>query len=84
MRIESTLENYRCFEDTKPARIVLRDGFTALLGTNNSGKSTLLEFFYVQFAIDDEEIHTLSELGSGIAQFLWSSRTQLQSSRHIF
>jgi predicted ATPase len=46
MEIELTLKNYRCFEDTQPARIVLRDGLTAFIGVNNSGKSSLLRFFY--------------------------------------
>jgi hypothetical protein len=46
MEIEITLKNYRCFPDTNPAKIVLRDGFTALIGVNNAGKSSLLKFFY--------------------------------------
>jgi hypothetical protein len=43
---EITIKNYRCFPDTNPARVVVRDGFTAFLGVNNSGKSSLLRFFY--------------------------------------
>lgn len=46
MEIEITLKNYRCFSDEKPARISLRKGFTGFIGTNNSGKSSLLKFFY--------------------------------------
>lgn len=46
MDIELTLKNYRCFEDSKPARIRIRDGFTAFIGVNNSGKSSLLRFLY--------------------------------------
>lgn len=46
MEIELTIKNYRCFSDTKPARIRIRPGFTAFLGVNNSGKSSLLKFFY--------------------------------------
>lgn len=46
MDIEITLKNYRCFPDSKPARINLRDGFTSFVGVNNSGKSSLLKFFY--------------------------------------
>lgn len=46
MDIELTLKNYRCFSDEKPARIEIRQGFTAFLGINNSGKSSLLRFFY--------------------------------------
>ncbi|MBD2001830.1 MULTISPECIES: ATP-dependent nuclease [Cyanophyceae] len=46
MQIKITLKNYRCFSDSKPARITLRKGFTALIGINNSGKTALLKFFY--------------------------------------
>lgn len=46
MQIDITLKNYRCFPDTQPARISIRNGFTAVLGTNNAGKSTLLRFFW--------------------------------------
>jgi ABC-type cobalamin/Fe3+-siderophores transport system ATPase subunit len=46
MDVKITLKNYRCFADTNPAGFVLRPGFTAFVGPNNSGKSTLLRFFY--------------------------------------
>ena len=46
MNIELTLKNYRCFPDTSPAKISLRDGFASFVGVNNSGKSSLLKFFY--------------------------------------
>jgi hypothetical protein len=41
MDIEVTLRNYRCFGN-EPVSIRIKDGFTALVGTNNSGKSSLL------------------------------------------
>jgi AAA15 family ATPase/GTPase len=44
--IEFTIKNYSCFSDTKPARFTVKPGFTAFLGINNSGKSSLLRFFY--------------------------------------
>lgn len=44
--IELVIKNYRCFSDEEPAHIVIRDGFTAFVGTNNAGKSSLLRFFY--------------------------------------
>jgi predicted ATPase len=46
MEIDITLKNYRCFSDVKPAHISLRKGFTGFVGVNNSGKSSLLKFFY--------------------------------------
>ena len=46
MDIELTIKNYRCFSDEKPARILIKPSFTAFIGINNSGKSSLLKFFY--------------------------------------
>jgi predicted ATPase len=46
MEVLITIKNYRCFSDSNPARIKIRKGFTAFIGMNNSGKSTLLKFFY--------------------------------------
>jgi ABC-type cobalamin/Fe3+-siderophores transport system ATPase subunit len=44
--VSLTIKNYRCFADRSPARIELGRGFTAFVGANNSGKSSLLRFFY--------------------------------------
>lgn len=44
--IELTIKNYRCFPDFRPARLEIRPGFSAFVGVNNSGKSSLLRFFY--------------------------------------
>lgn len=46
MHIELTLKNYRCSPDARPMRISLGGGPTAFIGVNNSGKSSLLKFFY--------------------------------------
>ena len=46
MQIRLTIKNYRCFTEANPARINIRKGFTALIGINNSGKTTILKFFY--------------------------------------
>ncbi len=46
MNVGITLKNYRCFPEDQPAIIRVEKGFTALVGTNNSGKSTLLRFFW--------------------------------------
>lgn len=46
MELDVTLKNYRCFSDDRPATFELRNGMTALVGPNNSGKSALLRFFY--------------------------------------
>jgi ABC-type cobalamin/Fe3+-siderophores transport system ATPase subunit len=44
--LELAIFNYRPYSDSTPARLRLQDGFTALLGVNNSGKSSVLRFFY--------------------------------------
>ena len=46
MTARITLRNYRCFTHTNPAVFDLGEGFTSFVGPNNSGKSTLLRFFY--------------------------------------
>jgi energy-coupling factor transporter ATP-binding protein EcfA2 len=46
MRIELTLANYRCFPSSDPLTITLQPGSTALVGANNSGKSTVLRALY--------------------------------------
>lgn len=43
--VELRFRNYRCFGD-EPVSIRIADGFTALVGTNNSGKSSLLRAPY--------------------------------------
>lgn len=46
MNSDLLIRNYRCFGDSEPARIQLRNGFTAFVGPNNAGKSSLLKLFY--------------------------------------
>lgn len=41
-----TLKNYRGFTDESPARFEIGPGLTALVGPNNTGKSSLKLFFY--------------------------------------
>ncbi len=41
-----TVKNYRCFEDANPLRLTIQDGFIALVGPNNSGKSSCIKIFY--------------------------------------
>ena len=44
--VDLTIKNYRCFPDTNPLSIQLRDDVVVLIGPNNSGKSSILKFFY--------------------------------------
>ena len=46
MEINLKIENYRCFPTASPASLRLTKGFSAFVGVNNSGKSSLLKFFY--------------------------------------
>jgi energy-coupling factor transporter ATP-binding protein EcfA2 len=44
--VRLTIKNYRCFDDNNPLVVDLGRNFTALIGPNNSGKSSLLRFFF--------------------------------------
>jgi predicted ATPase len=44
--VEITIKNYRCFPDSSPIRLRLGNGFIAFIGVNNTGKSSLVRFFY--------------------------------------
>jgi ABC-type cobalamin/Fe3+-siderophores transport system ATPase subunit len=46
VRLDLELKNYRPFPIDQPARFSIGHGFTAVIGPNNSGKSSLLRFFY--------------------------------------
>jgi hypothetical protein len=46
MHVELTIKNYRCFPDSNPLHFEIREGFTAFVGVNNSGKSSILRFLY--------------------------------------
>jgi predicted ATPase len=45
MEIKIAVQNYRCFGDA-PAEVSLKNGVSAFIGANNSGKSTILRFFF--------------------------------------
>ncbi|MBD1914845.1 MULTISPECIES: ATP-binding protein [Cyanophyceae] len=44
--IKVSIKNYRCFSDLQPAAFRIKAGFTSFVGPNNSGKTSLLKFFY--------------------------------------
>lgn len=46
MKAGVTIKNYRRFEDSHPLRFPVGDGISAFVGLNNSGKSSVLKFFY--------------------------------------
>lgn len=46
MELQIRVKNYRGFEDSTPLLITIGKGFTALVGPNNAGKSSLLKMFY--------------------------------------
>jgi ABC-type cobalamin/Fe3+-siderophores transport system ATPase subunit len=67
--LQLLLRNYRCFNSA--VAVEIRDGFTALVGANNSGKSTFLKSFYELRPIFDR----LAE-GPGHAMELWTGTQQ--------
>jgi predicted ATP-dependent endonuclease of OLD family len=46
MEIDVKFSGYRCFSSQNPATLRLREGLLALIGVNNSGKSTLMRAIY--------------------------------------
>ena len=44
--VRITVKNYRPFTDDNPLQIDLASGFTALVGQNNTGKSSFVKLFY--------------------------------------
>ncbi len=73
MKAEFTIKNYRCFEDRQPLRFTLGDGFTAFVGPNNSGKSSILKYFHEfrnLWGIISTPTGNLQSLAAGQAQGL--------------
>lgn len=46
MELQIKVKNFRSFEDVSPVSFIIGKGFTAFVGPNNSGKSSLLKMFY--------------------------------------
>src|SRR4029077_5246541 len=73
VRFEVEIKNYRCFPDERPARIVLGDAFTAIVGTNNSGKSALLKLFHelrnLFVQMTDQNGFLIQALGGHVSAF---------------
>lgn len=57
MHTKIVLRNYRCFSDVSPGIFEIGKGFTSFIGPNNSGKSTILKFFF-------EVRHVLNSFGT--------------------
>jgi hypothetical protein len=70
--VKIELRNYRAFDDTRPAKWKLQDGFVAFVGVNNSGKSSLLRFFHEARAA----FGVLDRLGEATVQTMLSGTTQ--------
>lgn len=68
MDAEITIKNYRCFSDSGPAKIKFRRGITAIIGANNSGKSSLLKIFHEMRQIFDSIRTVNSNFQSALRQ----------------
>jgi ABC-type cobalamin/Fe3+-siderophores transport system ATPase subunit len=66
MRIDLELKNYRCFSDSQPVRFAIDKDVVALIGPNNSGKSSLLRFF-VEFRQQFAALSTYNDLWNHLA-----------------
>lgn len=62
LRIYLTLKNYRCF--VRPVTIEMTKGFTAFVGVNNAGKSTIMRFLleFRQFFQEFRNPNVLTQL----------------------
>lgn len=78
-----TLKNYRCFTDSKPLSIDIGPGFTALVGPNNSGKSSLLKFF-IEFrsVFERLEINNYGPQEQAINQRHWEDWHEIFTNRN--
>ncbi len=65
-----TVKNYRTFPRERPARIEMRAGFTALVGANNAGKSSLLKLFH-----EFRNLFQVAAPNAQLAQAIQSSST---------
>lgn len=68
MQIDITIKNYRCFSEEHPVHLTLKPGTLALVGVNNSGKSSLLKLFYELrpvFMKLNEGVHVMQSLLNG-------------------
>jgi ABC-type branched-subunit amino acid transport system ATPase component len=70
MNARIRIKNYRCFADSAPAELDLSEGTIALVGPNNSGKSTLLKLFYELRAL-------FSSLSAPSTIQNWASKTHV-------
>jgi hypothetical protein len=58
MSFELTIRNYRCFQE--PVTLSIDAHLTALIGINNSGKSSILRFFFEFRSIFERFLEALS------------------------
>jgi ABC-type cobalamin/Fe3+-siderophores transport system ATPase subunit len=73
------LRNYRAFDDAHSVTWRLQDGFTAFVGVNNSGKSSLLRFLHEMRS----PLTVLDQLGQGTTQAMLSGSPQPVSIRSV-
>src|SRR3989338_6910921 len=71
MKLEITVKNYRSYSDAFPLKFLIQTGFTAFIGTNNSGKSNILKFFY-----DFRNLFTNLGTQNGVAGALQNRQTR--------
>lgn len=87
MRIQSIeVENYKCFWKTE--KLILEHGLNLLLGTNNSGKTTILEALDLNSATNEphRSIRNITRYGepvTGQSRFVVRVETGIQELRRV-
>lgn len=85
MHVELKIYSYRCF-GPDPVSLHLRDGFTALVGLNNGGKTTLLRLLYelrdafrsgvLPNAIRGSDVHWSGPMHIASGERIWRAGTE--------
>ncbi|HEX5031958.1 MAG TPA: AAA family ATPase [Candidatus Eisenbacteria bacterium] len=77
MEFDVEIRNYKCFTDEKPVWIRFRPGFTAFVGTNNAGKSSILKALYDLRSLFSSLLHPASVASAVVGKGQFEHRNNL-------
>ena len=78
MDLDLVVKNYRVFTDARPAKFTLAPGFTAFVGLNNAGKTSILRFFYEFRPVFTTLSEHLNYIQTSLQQPAWGFGETLQ------